>query len=101
MFGFMSVDGLDANGALRPSQVIKLVEGEALIPFQPVYRTVEVEQDATRPFHCHICRRGFARRTTLHTHMIVHEKHSRFDCPTCVKKFSHKPSLFLHQKKVH
>ena len=47
---------------------------------------------------CHICNKGYARPSTLKTHMRTHTKHRPYPCKVCDKRFTQAANLNAHMR---
>ncbi|XP_067615036.1 uncharacterized protein [Eurosta solidaginis] len=57
---------------------------------------------ATMPFVCSICKRGFRMRTALQRHMETHDSEGRpYECTLCHVRFPRPSQLTLHKLTVH
>jgi uncharacterized Zn-finger protein len=49
-------------------------------------------------FQCNLCKKTFAVKSTLNTHMKTHEAIKKLECTICSKRFAVKSSLKSHQR---
>ncbi|XP_050340801.1 uncharacterized protein LOC126767281 [Bactrocera neohumeralis] len=57
---------------------------------------------ASMPFVCSICKRGFRMRSALHRHMETHDSEGRpYECTLCHVRFPRPSQLTLHKLTVH
>ncbi|XP_037933198.1 zinc finger protein 729 [Teleopsis dalmanni] len=50
---------------------------------------------------CHICRKSFKLQKELEEHSVTHTGAQPYSCSYCPKKFSAKPNMYVHIKRVH
>ena len=63
-------------------------------------RSVHLE-DHLRPFICQICKKGFAERGKLTTHMNLHTGLKPHVCKYCGKAFADSGNKRMHERTVH
>ena len=60
---------------------------------------LEVKTKQTKPHHCTLCSKSFARLDKLHEHLSIHSGEKPYSCSQCSKSFARSYGLQIHLRK--